>query len=79
MSNDLNADAFVMYSKNTTKPLYKVTKLRQRPIIIKRCIYEDLKKHLQNSIYVDNTFPFALIFISFVNQYSYIKICNLFN
>ena len=53
MSNDLNADAFIMYSKNTTKPLYKVTKLRQRPIIIKRCIYEDLKKHLQNSIYVD--------------------------
>ena len=49
MSNDLNADAFIMYSKNTTKPLYKVTKLRQRPIIIKRCIYEDLKKYLQNS------------------------------
>ena len=50
MSNDLNADAFIMYSKNTTKPLYKVTKLRQRPIIIKRCIYEDLKNHFQSSI-----------------------------
>ena len=65
MSNDLNADAFIMYSKNTTKPLYKVTKLRQRPIIIKRCIYENLKKHLQNSIYVEivrYTLPFALIF-----------------
>ena len=53
MSNDLNADAFIMYSKNTTKPLYKVTKLRQRPIIIKRCICEDLKQHLQSCIYVD--------------------------
>lgn len=65
MSNDLNADAFIMYSKNTTKPLYKVTKLRQRPIIIKQCIYEGSKKHLQNSIYVEivrYTFPFALIF-----------------
>ena len=51
-----------MYSKNTTKPLYKVTKLCQRPIIIKRCIDEDLKKYLQNSIYVDIVRYFALIF-----------------
>ena len=69
MSNDLNADAFIMYSKNTTKPLYKVTKLRQRPIIIKRCIYEDLKKHLQNSIYVDIVrYPIS-IYVSFCNNF----------